>query len=243
MRIGNPDLTGPALWHPAVLRQLTEIRENTDAQTVPAAALRPPGALGTPRQRNANPSGCTIMQQILETKFIENVLLLIDVKRAAWQRGYAAPIAMEDHMSITRTIVATAAAALAAATIAAPAGAATPSACSLASLAGKWVMFKENMNYLQNSRCVITVSSTGKFTGKGTCFDYKWNSKSSAYSISGSIALTPSVNSCYVTLTATAAGSVRVRGEGAISAGKDQISGFFTNDGPSAGPMSLVKVP
>lgn len=161
--------------------------------------------------------------------------------------GAGAPLACvrlkEEYMTITRTLTAAAAAIAIAAAIAAPAGAATPSACSLASLAGKWVMFKENMTYEQNSRCVITIGSTGKFTGKSTCFDYKWGYKSSAYSISGSIALVPSVNSCYVSLSATAAGSVKVRGEGAISAGKDQISGFFTNDGPSAGPMSLVKVP
>lgn len=121
--------------------------------------------------------------------------------------------------------------------------AATPSSCSISSLAGKWILFKSNMNGLQSSRCTITVKSNGSFAGNNTCNDYRWDYQSSAYSISGKIALNSSVNSCYVSITATAAGRVSIRGEGAINAGKDEISGFFTNSNPGAGPLSMIKVP
>lgn len=121
--------------------------------------------------------------------------------------------------------------------------AATPSTCSISSLAGKWILFKSNIVNSKNSRCSITVNANGSFSGNNTCNDFQWDYKSSAYSISGKIAITPSVNSCYVSISATAAGRVSIKAEGAINAGKDEIFGFFTNSNPGSGSMSLIKVP
>lgn len=146
-------------------------------------------------------------------------------------------------MAISKYLVPTFFVALTSGVMALPATAATPSTCSISSLAGKWILFKSNMNSNQSSRCQITVSANGSFTGSNACNDFRWNYKSSAYSISGTIALSAAVNSCYVTINATAAGSVSIKAEGAINAGKDEISGFFTNSNPAVGPMSLIKVP
>ena len=146
-------------------------------------------------------------------------------------------------MTLSKSAMALIVACLAPITLGSQVNAATPSSCSIENLAGKWILFKSNMNGLQSSRCTITVGTNGSFTGNNACNDYRWDYKSSAYSISGKIALMSSVNSCYVSLTATAAGRVSVRGEGAINAGKDEISGFFTNSNPGAGPLSMIKVP
>ena len=118
-----------------------------------------------------------------------------------------------------------------------------PSSCSLSSLAGKWIWFKTNLTYQNSSKCVLVVDSAGKFTGDKSCFDYAWQYKGSAYSINGTITMLPAVNSCYVSIKATAGGSVKIAAEGAVNAGKDEISGFFTNSIPAVGPLSLIKVP
>ncbi len=121
--------------------------------------------------------------------------------------------------------------------------AASPSSCDLGALAGKWILFKTNVSHPQSSRCSITVRANGSFSGNKTCNDYQWGYKSLAYTIEGKIAISSSVNSCYVSITATAAGDVQIKAEGAINAEKNQISGFFTNSNPAVGPLSLVKVP
>lgn len=151
------------------------------------------------------------------------------------------------HFTATAVVVSTA--------IIGYANAATPSSCSIGSLAGKWILYTSIAKYNFGTECSVTVGTDGFFSGKKSCTDYGGGGFSSvAYSVTGSFGREDKkgVNSCAVMLLVEySVGGEKIKGvaKATISAGKDQISGIFGLDtfGTGAeyltGPISLIKVP
>ena len=125
-------------------------------------------------------------------------------------------------------------------------------ACSLSQLSGKWMTMKSNAYWGTNSRCLMTVASSGG-TFSGTCYDrYRSSSStsggytSSSYPASnGKITQVSSINSCLFTFTATMNGSVKISGDMVLSQDNNTVHGYFFKDASNyeSGPFTAIKVP
>ena len=126
-------------------------------------------------------------------------------------------------------------------------------ACSLSNLSGKWMTMKSNAYFGTNSRCVITVASSGG-TFSGTCYDrYRSSSSTSGgytsqpYTASnGKITQVSYINSCLFTFTATMNSSVKISGDLVLSQDQNTAHGYFFKDSSTyyeSGPFTAIKVP
>ena len=125
-------------------------------------------------------------------------------------------------------------------------------ACSLTQLSGKWMTTKSNAYWGTNTRCSMTVATSGS-TFTGTCYDRYRSSKSTAggttsssyAASSGKITQVSSINSCLFTFTATMGTSTKISGDFVLSQDNYTAHGYFFKDASDyeSGPFTAIKVP